>query len=956
MSRGSSSDETGEGDDWIAGTSPAMTDSEEVAASAEESVGTLETLVDSGAAESGELIVVMKESADAAAVLEDGDVAAEVTPLDAGSKAVIVQTDGDLDAAAAAYAADPAVEFVQPNYIYTCEDTVLDSRDKPGNDVGSIVGNDVGSIVGNDVEVAEVSTAGTDDTVYQWGLEAGRITGVREAWSFLDANVPAASKVRVAVIDTGVQTDHPDLVGNLNVALCKNIVTPGQPVTDEIGHGTHVAGIIAAQSYNGIGVSGVTNNKAEVVVYKVFGSQNTTNTYVLLQAYAAAVTDGCRVINMSLGGYGDMTQVDQALSRAVDNAYANGVVTVASAGNGDTDQTCYPSDYDNVVSVIATDSDDLRASYSDHNDAKDIAAPGSDVLSTYPGGHYAYKTGTSMAAPYVAGILALILYERPQMSAQQAVQYLYATATELGTAGKDPYFGWGIVNADAAVRAAYTGGTLIRSSLDSAQSGFSLRALPSQTNLKDVRFAVWGAAGGQNDLRWYVAGVRDGVYAFDSKQLNIHGETGLYYVHAYGTQANGQSVFLGASSMTVDGLSGSVSLAAQNDTAGTFQIRVEGLQPLSALRTTSGSVRVAVWSEAGGQDDLVWYDMTGSGGTYERAVNIASHKYGFGRYYAHVYAAQTNGAWQFIGGATVDVKAPTVTATAALTADQTSVTLSASGLTTGLPITSVKFAVWGLAGGQNDLVWYASSKSGGTYSVQTQLSRHKESGQYAVHVYGYLSNGQAVFLGATSFTVVPLTASVGATALERSAGYISLRVDAVSPASAVSTVYGDVRCAVWTEAGGQDDLRWYSMSSADGGFSGTADLRNHGYEYGRYICHFYGKQKNGADVFMGSSVVTVEQPMSTVTASVSGGGKSLSLSATEVALLPGVQSVRFAVWGAAGGQNDLVWYSMTSKSGGKYLSSADLTRHGEKGIYYVHVYATLTNGRSLYIGGTSVTV
>jgi uncharacterized repeat protein (TIGR02543 family) len=214
------------------------------------------------------------------------------------------------------------------------------------------------------------------------------------------------------------------------------------------GHGTHVAGIIAATANNGIGVAGVSYNRAKVIPYKVF-KNNTCSSYTILDAYKEAVADGCKVVNMSLGGYGN----DLALEAEINSAYAQGVITVASAGNGNKSDFLFPSDFEKVISVTATTSSNVRWTSSDYSVYKDIAAPGASIYSTVPGG-YATKTGTSMAAPYICGVIALLWSSYPDLTAGQIKDLLYSTATDKGDEGRDDYYGHGLVNAEAALQEA----------------------------------------------------------------------------------------------------------------------------------------------------------------------------------------------------------------------------------------------------------------------------------------------------------------------------------------------------------------------------------------------------------------------------------------------------------------------------------------------------------------------
>jgi subtilisin family serine protease len=299
-------------------------------------------------------------------------------------------------------------------------------------------------------------------------------TRVDEAWSLVPLR---AGRVRVAVLDNGFDLDHPDLAANINRALAWNVcednddvsVTPG---FSSSAHGTHVAGIFGAVTDNGIGVAGVAYNHAEIVPIKTScvrtlpdGSKDLLpSVRDTAKGIDKAVELGCRVINISNGTYMDYGHPEsKLLERAVNDAVGKGAVVVSGAGNGLTDVTMYPSDYEATVSVAATTKENGHASYSDANEHKDIAAPGggsvkdgeprSSIYSTVPGG-YGNKRGTSMAAPFVTGVVVLMLASNPDLTSEHVRSILYSTATDLGEPGRDDRFGYGLVNAAAAVRQA----------------------------------------------------------------------------------------------------------------------------------------------------------------------------------------------------------------------------------------------------------------------------------------------------------------------------------------------------------------------------------------------------------------------------------------------------------------------------------------------------------------------
>lgn len=299
----------------------------------------------------------------------------------------------------------PDVEYAQPNYVYRALFTPNDPY------FGS-----------------------------QWNLPA---VHAPEAWDITQGS----AAVKVGVVDTGVDCGHPDLQGQC--AAQANYVNyyPG-PIQDDNGHGTHVAGIIAARTNNGVGVAGVASG-VRLVALKALDSMGSGDTTTVVQAIRdAALVYGTRIINLSLGGTND----DPTLRDAINGAYAAGALIVAAAGNSGTSTPVYPAAYDHVIAVAAVDSSLQRAAFSNYGSYIDLAAPGVNILSTYPGGSYAQLLGTSMAAPHVSAAAALVLSLRPDLGPDAVASILFQTADDLGSPGWDQYFGCGLVNAYRAVR------------------------------------------------------------------------------------------------------------------------------------------------------------------------------------------------------------------------------------------------------------------------------------------------------------------------------------------------------------------------------------------------------------------------------------------------------------------------------------------------------------------------
>ena len=275
---------------------------------------------------------------------------------------------------------------------------------------------------------------------YQWNLP---ITETLAGWNI----AKGSGRVKIAVLDTGVDLDHVDLKGRLAEGF--NAVNPDAAPMDDVGHGTHVAGIIAASVNNLEGVAGM-NWYDTVMPVKVLDSSGAGTTYSVARGIIWATDNGAKVINMSLGNYTDA----QFLHDAVRYAYERDVVLIAASGNDNTGQPGYPAAYPEVFAVAATDHNMQRAPFSNYGDYIDAAAPGVSIASTYPGNQYAALSGTSMASPHVAALAALIRSANPELTNEEVMDIMRRSSTDLGNPGADQEYGYGQINVAKALELA----------------------------------------------------------------------------------------------------------------------------------------------------------------------------------------------------------------------------------------------------------------------------------------------------------------------------------------------------------------------------------------------------------------------------------------------------------------------------------------------------------------------
>ena len=254
-----------------------------------------------------------------------------------------------------------------------------------------------------------------------------------------------STSVPIAVIDSGVDPNHPDLLQMQGY----NFLGNNTDTRDVLGHGTAVAGAAAALGNSGIGVSGVTWTNPIMPLVTVT-SNNTATVSGTSSAIVYAADHGARVINISLG----WTGYTSTMQNAVNYAWNKGLVIVASAGNYGNSNPIYPAALTNVVAVSATDSVDNLAGWSTYGNFVDVSAPGVSIYTTANGGGYRYASGTSFSSPIVAGLAALIFSLNPSLSNAQVVNLIKNNADDLGSVGFDQYFGQGRVNAYRSLLAA----------------------------------------------------------------------------------------------------------------------------------------------------------------------------------------------------------------------------------------------------------------------------------------------------------------------------------------------------------------------------------------------------------------------------------------------------------------------------------------------------------------------
>ncbi|MCR5582271.1 MAG: S8 family serine peptidase [Eggerthellaceae bacterium] len=490
--------------------------------------------------------------ADAAASVQDVDIASgdvvlgsiegDTLTCDYVSGAVVVLPVADGMTVAQAIAeleSDPRVLSAQPNWIFELPDDE-EAAYSGGESAAELLGLTAQSDAAAQLE-AQATQANDARLSYQWALDA---VNLPEAWDVArcdNSNDSVAdANVSVAILDSGIATDHEDLEDNIIKRYDASADVENQAVeSSDDSHGTHVAGIVSAVANNATGIAGASYN-ANLVPIRIFDDKMETTTEVVVRAFNYVVEHrddfNIRVINFSVGGAGssDYDWSNDLICQEITAARNAGILTVCAAGNqgsGLKSVPCaeYPGDYDDCLSVInvanasikaddpyvvASNTDEPnypRAKSTNYNEAgvtadsvnqtKDICAPGTKIYSTIADDDdpYGYLSGTSQASPLVAGIAALLFAEVPSLTPDDVQELLQSTAQDLGASGWDCEYAYGMVDAYAALaeldaRVDYMDASLSYSSItysgEAREPEVTVTSLDGETLQEDVDYTV----------------------------------------------------------------------------------------------------------------------------------------------------------------------------------------------------------------------------------------------------------------------------------------------------------------------------------------------------------------------------------------------------------------------------------------------------------------------------------
>ena len=500
-----------------------------------------------------------------------------------------------------------------------------------------------------------------------------------------------------------------------------------------------------------------------------------------------------------------------------------------------------------------------------------------------------------------------------------------------------------------------------------------------------VMMPTWTEANGQDDIVWHQASVSGNTASFYVPVSAHKGESGAYITHIYVYDRQGQFALKGEN-VTVPASTSASSSLSIGDVSIT-ELSASGYRVTAKINAPSGvnKVLMPTWTNANGQDDLVWHQASVSGDTATFYVPSSAHKGESGAYTTHIYLYDKAGKLAPLKGVNVTVPSAAVTPptpSSSLSIGDVSVTeLSASGyrvtakINAPSGVSKVLMPTWTNANGQDDLVWHQASVSGDTATFYVPSSAHKgESGAYTTHIYLYDKAGKLAPLKGVNVTVpsaavTPPTPSsslsigdVSVTELSASGYRVTAKINAPSGVS-------KVLMPTWTNANGQDDLVWHQASVSGDTATFYVSSSAHKGESGAYTTHIYLYDKAGKLAPLKGVNVTVPSGVNPGGSSGNNNGSGtgvLSMAIPYVTELSsngfrvtiqfnapaGYKKVSTAVWTAANGQDDLVWHNMTV-SGNTATCYVPVSEHkNEHGSYIVNAYVFETDTKYVLQGMT----
>ena len=489
--------------------------------------------------------------------------------------------------------------------------------------------------------------------------------------------------------------------------------------------------------------------------------------------------------------------------------------------------------------------------------------------------------------------------------------------------------------------------------------------------VRTVSVPIWSETGGQDDLVWYTANRQaNGTYTVNVKAADHKNSTGLYNVHLYYVQNNGQMTGVGGTTTTVavgkknqTPVSADLTIA-KSEKDGTFTITAKNLQGFDGYK----EVKIPFWSHANGMKDIIWYTPTRQAdGSYTVTAKASDHENADGKYEAQVFYVDAQGQNKFVKKAFIDYTAtkPANAVAADLTITKSekdgTFTITAKNLQGFDGYKEVKIPFWSHANGMKDIIWYTPTRQAdGSYTVTAKASDHENAdGQYEAQVFYVDAKGQNKFVKKAfiDYTASKPSADLTITKSEKD-GTFTITAKNLQGFDG----YKEVKIPFWSHANGMKDIIWYTPTrQADGSYTVTAKAIDHENADGKYEAQVFYVDAQGQNKFVKKAFIDYKnQSRPTGTLLIQNNNKdtgTFDVIIKDVYSPKGVQTVQVPTWSDKDGQDDIRWYEATRQANGDYKVSVKASDHkNSTGMYHVHLYYIQNDGSRIGIGTTTTDV
>ena len=474
--------------------------------------------------------------------------------------------------------------------------------------------------------------------------------------------------------------------------------------------------------------------------------------------------------------------------------------------------------------------------------------------------------------------------------------------------------------------------------------------------VRTVSVPIWSETGGQDDLVWYTANRQaNGTYTVNVKAADHKNSTGLYNVHLYYVQNNGQMTGVGGTTTTVaigkknqTPVSADLTIA-KSEKDGTFTITAKNLQGFDGYK----EVKIPFWSHANGMKDIIWYTPTRQAdGSYTVTAKASDHENADGKYEAQVFYVDANGQNKFVKKAFIDYTASKPSADLTITKSEKdgTFTITAKNLQGFDGYKEVKIPFWSHANGMKDIIWYTPTlQADGSYTVTAKASDHENAdGKYEAQVFYVDAQGQNKFVKKVFIDYKNQSRPTGTLLIQnnnKDTGTFDVIIKDVYSPKGVQTV----QVPTWSDKDGQDDIRWYeAIRQANGDYKVSVKASDHKNSTGKYHVHLYYIQNDGSRIGIGTTTTDVEvrNAMTKTQASIKNVNATSGTYTVAVDQAPQgrqIKNIRVAAWSKAH-QENLYWYSATP-TGMHTEITVSANNHGnEAGNYTTHVYVDYKDG------------